>query len=343
MKPKQYRFMQLQGLHVLEPVPKLRILVLDIFNTCNFQCRYCYGKAESFKSQNKLLQYKDYIRLMDEAVSLGVKSLWFLGAHENTLNPNYLRLLEAAEKRGLFTVTFSNGAPFGDDVIAKKIFGMSAENFTKTVASFSRSSVIIKCDSLKLETQNLLARNKNARQQIKKAIQNAKKTELWSPGINGLPRFGLNSVLTSHNYGDVANIFQFCLENKLAYFCDALLSSGAATKEENLAPISKQVKITLKKIKHVLQSFEMDLPPEMVVNFYDQKCILFDNYIFIIHDGRILPCAGFPENSSILGHVNEGLTVLWEKKSKMISTYYKHCSFIPNKCPCRAHLENHLI
>ena len=342
MEPKQHRFMSLQGLHVLNPIPRFRILVLDATNVCNFKCKYCYGEAKSFQTLCQPLQYDDYLKLMNEAANIGVETVWFLGAHENTLNHNFLRLLEAADERGLFTVTFTNGAPFGDDAVARKIFGLSAEDFTKAVASHSGASVVVKCDSQKPEAQNLLAGNKNAHQQITNAIQNVRKTDLWSPGVNGLPRFGLNSVLTKFNYCDVAKVFQFCLENKLAYFCDALLNSGAATAGENLAPSQKQVMTALETIKRVMHNFGLNIPPEMVVNFYDQRCVLFDNYIFIVHDGRALPCAGFPETSDKLGHISEGLAVLWERKSKMISIYHEQCSFF-GKCPCRVHLENHLF
>lgn len=338
-RPKQHRFKNIQGLHVLQTDPALRVLVLDISNVCNFKCQYCYGNAESFKTLCQPLQYNDYEQLLDEAVNVGVKTIWFLGAHENTLSPLYLRLLKSIETRGVFTVTFSNGAAFGDDVIAKRIFGLNATEFTKVVASHDGASVVVKCDSQNPTIQNALANSTHAATQIEMAIHNIQQTALWSPGVNGLPRFGLNSVLTTANYADVANVFQFCLKNKLAYLCDALLISGAAT--NSLAPTKKQINDSLSNIARVIVDFNLDISPEQVVNFYDEECVLFNNYLFINHDGGVLPCAGFPDTHDRLGHISDGLSILWERKLKIISAYHQYN--VCKKCPCRIHLEDNLI
>ncbi|OGH84710.1 MAG: hypothetical protein A2261_01810 [Candidatus Magasanikbacteria bacterium RIFOXYA2_FULL_44_8] len=338
-KPKQHRFMSIQGLHILQPEPALRVLVLDISGICNFKCQYCYGEAESFKILCQPLQYGDYEQLLDEAVKAGVQTIWFLGAHENTLSPHYLRLLGAAETRGLFTVTFSNGAAFGDDVIAKQIFGLTAKKFTESVAVHSGASVVIKRDSQNPAIQSALASNDHATVQIETAIHNIQHTALWSPGVNGLPRFGLNSVLTTANYADIADVFRFCLKNKLAYFCDTLLISGAAT--DSLAPTKAQTQEALAKIDLAVNDYGFSISPEQIVNFYDEECVLFDNYLFINHDGGVLPCAGFPDTHDRLGHISDGLSVLWARKMQMVTAYHQ-CAGC-TKCPCRTHLEDGLI
>jgi radical SAM protein with 4Fe4S-binding SPASM domain len=338
-QPKQYRFKKIQGLHVLQSNPALRILVLDISDTCDFACRYCYGKTESFKTIDEPLQYEDYERLFEEASQNGVKTMWFLGAHENTLSPLYLRLLEIAESYGFFTVTFSNGAGFGDDRVARRIFGLTAMEFCTKVASHTGSSVVIKRDSLDSKTQNALANSPEATVRIETAIRNIRQTALALPGVYGLPRFGLNSVLTTDNSADVADLFRFCLQNNLAYFCDALLMSGDA--KESLVPSEKQIEFALTQIKIDIEYFGLDMDPKQVINFYDECCLLFDNYLFINHDGGVLPCAGFPEVSDRLGHISDGLPVLWERKIRMIHSYRQ--LVVCAKCPCRAHLEDRCI
>jgi len=341
MEFTQWRFKQLQGLHVLREPPALRILVLDISEVCNFNCQYCYGQAESFRGhEGRRLDRQDYFQLIKEAKDFGVQTIWFLGSRENTLSPNYLQLLAEIQLLGLYSVTFTNGAAFGDDSIANKVFGLSAKQVCLAVAAHPGSSVVLKCDSLTAEVQNRLAGNENAYVQIKKAIENFLCTSLWSVGNSGFNRFGLNSVLTKVNYRDVATVFRFAMENHLAYFCDALLMSGSAKDSLSLTP--EQRKVTLADFSSVLTDYGINIAPKSMVNFYDQPCILFSNFIFVTPFGNVVPCAGFPEKEAVLGSVSEGLAVLWSRKKAQIAKY-QTCLANHDKCPCRVHLEDGLF
>jgi len=336
MQEKQKRYKVLQGLHVMKDNPKLRVLVLDISPKCNFNCRYCYGKEMSHKVRGCALKFDNYIDLLNQAKQFGVKTIWLMGAHENTLSPMYLELLKLIDQLSLFSVTFTNGAAFGDDQIARQTFGLSCEEFTRQVAEIQSTAVILKTDSFVTEVQNELAGNKNAFNQILQARENCLKH--FSP--SELPRFGLNTVLTNLNYMEVNRILEFSLQNDLVHFCDAVLQSGNARKNY-LEVTTEQMQHCLSRMQIVLDKFAIDEKATLLVNCYEQKCILFDNYFFITHCGDVLPCAGFPERKAYLGNVlREPLAILWQKKLRLVKKYY---GLKCKKCPCRVHLEDDLI
>ncbi len=326
----QHRFKSIQGLQVLQKEPKLRILVLDIWNACNYNCIYCYGKADSFTSKDSLLTLEKYEQLFKKAKTFGVKTIWFLGGHENSLNPIYFDLLKIIEELGMFSVSFVNGSIFSLDPKAyQKIF------------SLQNSSVVIKIDSLNEHRQNFLTGNKNSANYLKTAINLLSQQSLLGTNSNQLPRIGVSTVLTKFNYLDIPQIFELALQNNWAYFCDGILGSGQA-KERNLEPNKEQTSQLFRQLQIVIKKFNLTTAPKQVINFYDQECLMFDNYIFITPDGHSIPCAGFPEKNARLGHIDEGLTVLWQRKKLLIEKYYSF-ALTNKKCPCRLHLENKII
>lgn len=338
---KQKRWAQIQGLHVLNKTPNLRIIVLDISKKCNFNCLYCYGKSDKFNEKGNSLTLKEYYNLFKEAKKIGVQCFWFLGGHENTLNPNYLKMIKKLEELGLYSVTLTNGAAFGDDNIATDIFKISSKEFTLEVAKCKKASVILKCDSLNKNIQNKLSRNSNAYAQIKKAIFNIKLSSLVKPGDKNLPRFGINSVLTKLNYKSIPKVFDYALNERFVYFCDDLLITGNAKKnKEYIKTNENEIKECLNGIEMVLRKHKIIAKPADVINFYNHNCILFDNYIFVLNNGDVIPCAGFNEGNVILGNVRNGLINIKNSKMKLIKKYYSLYGCLNcKKCPCKAHLE----
>lgn len=340
---KQWRYRQLHGMHVLKKEPSLRMIALDLSSVCNFGCRYCYGKAASYDKQTELLSLSEYLQLLTEAKQFGVECILIIGAHENTLSPAYLPILRKAEELGLFAVTFTNGAAFGNDEIARQAHQLSAFNFTKAVAELSRTSVILKYDSPRESVQNQLVRNPSAFSQIQTALKNLLASKLFSDVAFGFPRFGINSVLTKINYQDIASIVDFAYQNRLVYFCDTVLWSGEALKErKNLELSSQQLRECLDAIAKVMALRNIAGAAKDLINFYDAECLLFDNYFFVANDGGVLPCAGFPQRR--LGNIREGLSVVAKRKMEMVRKYYQiHFGHHGDKCPCRVHLEDKLI
>jgi len=337
-KATQLRYTNLQGFHVMKDDPALRVLALDIASKCNFKCLYCFGEAESFKICSPPLTLHDYKVIMQQAKALGVQTIWLLGSHENTLSPIFINVIKEASDLGLYVIIFSNGAAFGDDRIARKIFNMTALEFTRNVAGFGNTAVVTKCDSLNREVQGKLAVYDNAHRQIQTAISNISQTSLW-PYDQEFARYGINTVVTSLNYTEVGDIFSFTLANNILYLCDTLLCSGAA--QAHIAKLflsAEQEQQVFASMDAVLRKAGINnVSGKSLVNTYDQQCILFNNYIIINHDGSVVPCAGFPGETDRLGHVRDGLDKLWAKKLAMINCY--GCAS-HDKCPCRVHLED---
>ncbi|MFC1682476.1 radical SAM protein [Nanoarchaeota archaeon] len=335
----QKRWTEMQGLHILKDEPGLRAIVLDISDICNFDCLYCYGKSEAFEQKGNLT-LENYFALFEESKELGVESFWFLGGHENTLSPDYLKMVQRLEDLGLYSITLTNGAGFGNERVAQGIHGMSSKEFTEEVARCRGASVILKTDSLDEEVQNTISGKAFAYQQIQTALINIMASSLYSAKESRLPRFGINSVLTKMNYQDIGKVFDFALENRLVYFCDDLLDTGNAERNKDRIAISEEERREcLSGIEKTLQKHGLEAKPKDVVNFYDKNCILFDNYIFVLSNGNVIPCAAFSDSKTPLGNIREGLDKIKDAKLGLVSKYYSDCSSY-KKCPCRAYLED---
>jgi len=334
----QKRWTQIQGLHILKDKPDLRMLVLDISNKCNFNCMYCYAKENIFQEQNKPLNLQDYFDLFDEAKRIGVKGFWFLGGHENTLNSIYLDLNKKLDELNLFSVTLTNGAAFGDDNIAQKLYSLSAKEFTGTMSNFRKASIILKTDSLNELVQNNLSKNNNSFNQIRAARKNLLESKFYAEKPFGLPRIGINSVLTKQNSQEIGKIFNYALKKEIVYFCDSLLDSGSAKKNKNLKLNDEDLEICFSGIKKTLDKHKINAIPRDVINFYDHNCVLFDNYLFVLNNGDVVPCAGFNKKDAIIGNIKDGLQKIKDTKLKLIKEYYSdNPSCI--KCPCKEYLE----
>jgi len=84
----------------------LSFLWLEITGNCQLQCTHCY--AESGPHQNHgSMSRSDWLRVIDEAATLGVEMVQFIGG-EPTLNPALPNLVEHALSRGVDVEIYSN-------------------------------------------------------------------------------------------------------------------------------------------------------------------------------------------------------------------------------------------
>ena len=84
----------------------LSLLWLELTTLCNLQCVHCYAESSPSGSHGSMTP-DDWIRVIDEAVSLGSPTLQFIGG-EPTVHPSLARLIRRAHEQGLKTEVYSN-------------------------------------------------------------------------------------------------------------------------------------------------------------------------------------------------------------------------------------------
>jgi len=79
---------------------------LDVSNACQLNCNYClYG----YTHDNVVMPFDLARRILDEVVSVGVKSITYSGGGEPLTNPNFGEIVAYGNKKGLSQGLYTNG------------------------------------------------------------------------------------------------------------------------------------------------------------------------------------------------------------------------------------------
>ncbi|MGH3934454.1 MAG: radical SAM protein [Pseudonocardiaceae bacterium] len=81
-------------------------LWLEITGKCQLECVHCYANSSPSGTQG-LMTRSDWLRVLDQAVGVGVEMVQFIGG-EPTLHPDLVTLVDCALGRGLTVEVFSN-------------------------------------------------------------------------------------------------------------------------------------------------------------------------------------------------------------------------------------------
>ncbi len=87
------------------------MVVWNFTNMCNLRCIHCYQKAD--KPLPTELSLWEKLRVIEELDELGVASIALSGG-EPTIHPDYLVVVKAAAKRGMYVATATNGWKFAE-------------------------------------------------------------------------------------------------------------------------------------------------------------------------------------------------------------------------------------
>lgn len=90
---------------------------------CGLKCPGCFSEEAIFGDAARLLKWREVMKVVDAARSIGLTSIKFLGPGELFQNPDLFHILDACESRGLPIGIFTKGAELGDDELAQRNFG----------------------------------------------------------------------------------------------------------------------------------------------------------------------------------------------------------------------------
>ncbi len=101
----------LYGVTVPQKLPAPFMIVWNFTNMCNLRCKHCYQRAD--RSLPNELSLTEKLAIVEELDRVGVASIALSGG-EPTLHPDYLTIVKAAAKRGMYTAIATNGWRFAD-------------------------------------------------------------------------------------------------------------------------------------------------------------------------------------------------------------------------------------
>jgi pyruvate-formate lyase-activating enzyme len=90
---------------------KIRQLDMELFGGCNYTCQMCpqgskEGREHEFK---KSLKWKNFVKIVDEAIEHGVEGISIHGGGEPTLHKNFIDCIKYIKNKNIKCITFSNG------------------------------------------------------------------------------------------------------------------------------------------------------------------------------------------------------------------------------------------
>lgn len=179
---------------------RILTLSLKLPVKCNLQCKYCYAS-------NKIgdLEIKEVIRIIESAVSLGIKSVSILGEGEPLMykdgTKDIFYLIDEVNRLKMPAIVFTNNTLI-DKNTAEKLF--------------KRNVVII----AKLNSLNTIRQEKISGEKLAVRIFEGLEA-LKHAGFNKtIPsRLAIHSVIIQDNYDEIPEMWQMCRqENIVPYF-----------------------------------------------------------------------------------------------------------------------------
>jgi len=187
---------------------------IDLSNPCNLNCPYCF--TEEKNSERKLrypneLSIEEIQVILQDMVSCGAKSINIVGAGEPTIDPHFENIVEEISELGATPIIFTNG-----------IFLADRPNLVDLLYKIG-ASVVIKCDSLQNNLQDLFAGRTGYSVQRNLAIKT-----MFNRGFNSHKptRLGFDTIVCHGNLDEIAEIYIYCRQNNIFPIVTEFIPTG---------------------------------------------------------------------------------------------------------------------
>lgn len=254
---------------------RLLAIRLETNKSCNLHCRYCY--AQSGEDSAKIVDIKNLKKIILESKELGTKSVVVIGGGEPTLHPNFRDLIDYIDSLGIIPVIFSNTV-----LMTEELAGFLYKH---------NASVMGKLDSFKPEVQDYLAGREGASEEIRKGLDNLKKTGFSKPERPGELRLGVSFVSNKMNLEEIESIWHFCRQNNIFPNMEILTPTGRANDElkDQLLTAEEIKEYKLKLLEIDRKYYGYDWLPYTPITASGCLQHLYSLYINI--EGNVRPCA----------------------------------------------------
>lgn len=266
------------------------ILELEITLHCNLSCAHCYAHAQKSPDKNQL-SLSEIERILDEAVELGIPELSLTGG-EVLIHPKFFDIVDAGVNRGLNVRFVTNGTLIDEKILSQlclrpiKLITVSLDGCAPTVHEKIRGLGTF------LDTRRSILRLKDA-------------------GFNV-------SVITAFsrlNLQDFEGIYEFVVQNRLAWQVQLVASKGRCSKDIVLSP-DEYYELGQKIATKVSSEDFIDIiPMDDMVTFshfeplkglcetWQGRCSAGMLNLFVRANGDITPCSALCFEENVVGNI----------------------------------------
>lgn len=294
------------------------ILSVSITGNCNFRCSFCYGGFGKGKKAGDL-STDEWIRILDEAASMGAKVVQILGG-EPLLRDDLGEIVDRIKKRKMIVSINTNGS-----LVEKRL------------------DVLRKFDSITVSLDG--SREANDKNRGKGTYD-----LIWN-GINCLKKnnlpFSVVGVITKNNIHELKEMLEtarkndFSVEFNLPYITagkkDGVTSLSAGEIKDALKLINgyKDLGYPLS-LSNRAREYAADWPVDysegilygdMPKGFKHLPCYMGRFICYIEHDGSVLPCSQLAGRFPAINAAKEGFKKAWENllPERRCKTCYNLC------------------
>lgn len=265
---------------------------------CNLDCIYCYTRDYKPKEGTKPLNKQQLIRLMEEAVNLGIERLVIPGYGEPFMSPELWDVLEKAKELNLYTVIFSNGSMINDEV---------AEKLKKLPVS-----LMIKLNSLDEQKQDKLVGKDGFSKKQWKGLNSLIKVGFNIPNQENETRLAIHTIICKDTIKDVPKVVNWAIEHNIFPFVEELFPEGNALRYQDVLGTPQEIRAIY---GHQVRKKLKEAYPDKKQDIFGEGICDFETYSIIIEQfsGRGTEC--FTRRDKDLGNYGMGdsLKEIWDK------------------------------
>jgi len=314
------------------------MLDIDFGRYCSLNCPTCFRKSNIVDDALKGdLTYDELIKVIDEAMGLGLQSIKICGAGEPTQNSNFLRFLQDMTKRNIGVAVFTKGQVLGNDKEAKKFYhsyGIKSAQELCNKLSKLKVSFMLSFQSFDTGKQDKLVGN------IKNHafVRNQALINLVNAGFTKTnpTRLALElGPITKENYDEIFDLYIYARRRNIYLIPNFLMTSGKQIdkkflKRHDLSNKQKYdlfIKIYRWNIQNGLQTIGQIKKEGVSCMPGIHPCNQIACGLYVTANGNVVGCPGFTE---IEGNVKkEKLKDIWKKSQN----YRTRKGVFNCKCP----------
>ena len=309
--------------HGLDIIPDgtLQTIWFEEPRRCNLACSYCFAHGGEALDLDNILSEDTYMKMLEEAKSIGVKSVGIPGAGEPFFSKNReltLKLLDKCEELDLYTTIFTTG-----EFITEELADILKEKAVE---------LMVKCNSLDPKTQDAFVSDPK-RNKIRTGYgqkRNDALDLLMEKGFNepsefqGKKRESRMAIVTSimtglddrpSNYDEMADLLRYARDRNIIFDCDSVLERGrGATCKLN--PGDKMILEKQKELQKIDRE-EYGKIWEISQSYIGTVCNRYGHHLYVSESGKIRPCIG--AMGVDLGNIKTStLTEAWNRPEMQI-------------------------
>lgn len=306
----------------------LHELSIEIIRKCPNNCLHC--SSESSINCKEIINYETFVRVIDDAIELGLKTVCFSGG-EPFLHADLLKMTEYVNKKGLNSYVYTSGIYFENGQRTSLPISILKEISNKV------TKLIFNIEAANENTYDVIMGTKGCFDLLKESITNANRFNIITEA---------HFVPMKLNVNEITSMINLCNELGITKvsFLRLVLHGRATYNSEKLSLTDNETKKLRKQLDEIKKTSKLYIRIGIPLSEDAEgpHCEAAKGKINIKYDGAVYPCEVFKNKRISVGNNLEPDNI-YEKDLKSIydkSEYLRTVRSFVNEYNCSKTCEN---